>query len=132
MRKFTKNFFWIISILLSVSCCAYAQGQMKYQEVKYTNLRVEVISIFEKTNDIVLLKVLQVKDTSFPAAAGAEILTRFAFSTKARPQFNLPGVQKGDKLKAQIAIDGTNQNEQYQYRVLRYFLQAAKKDAESR
>lgn len=131
MRELKKILWILVFVLLGVRC-SIAQEQMKMEPVPYTMVKVQVISLFEKTNDVALLKVLQAKDTSFPAATGAEIVTRFAFSTNARPNFDLPGVQKGNILHAQIAVKKSNgSNNQHQYKVLRYRVISPKKSAES-
>ncbi len=102
---------------------AFAQGKnLKIEQIKPIDVRAEVISVFEKSNTLALLKIVGVDSANtFRLEKGGEVLTKFYFTTKpTKGDPKLAGIRAGDQITAEISSTENPMTGQMDYQVFRY------------
>ena len=117
-----KLFFTFLTACL-ISFSTFAQDQGKFVQLKPINAVGEVISVFEGTGNIALVKITKADtaNADFKIIKN-EVVCTFQFGTKpTNGDPKLPGIKAGDIIRMEFIGTRDKDNAAWDYQVFRYW-----------
>lgn len=123
----------LITLILFVSLCTgklIAQTpKLEARQIKPIQVKAEVIALLENTNNLAVLRILEVDSNHYMLRKDDEVLTTFMFSTGPTDgDPRLPGVKKGSIIQVEMAGENNEATGQIDYTAFRYSIVSPVKD----